>query len=122
VLKTHCAHNTKPYQQTQEAWIISTKIISTMHSIRSASFLCHKNGCAGASHAWCSLETKPDAKTINLCVNDPLHKEPKVSMAKRIISGDLLEESWIEFDVEGEQYEKEYLESLLALNQSPAHS
>jgi hypothetical protein len=43
-------------------------------------------------------------------------------MAKRIISGDLLEESWIEFDVEGEQYEKEYLESLLALNQSPAHS
>jgi hypothetical protein len=71
--------------------------------------------------SWCSLETKPDAKTIDLC-NNPLHKEPKVSMAKRIISGDLFEESWIELDSEVEQYEKEYLESLPASNRSAAHS
>lgn len=31
--------------------------------------------------SWCSNETKVDAKTIDLC-NNPLHKEPKVSMAK----------------------------------------
>jgi Glucosyltransferase 24 len=31
--------------------------------------------------SWCSNETKADAKTIDLC-NNPLHKEPKVSMAK----------------------------------------
>jgi len=60
---------------------------------------------------WCSDETKPDAKTIDLC-NNPLHKEPKVSMAKRIISGELFEESWVELDAEVELYEKEYLESV----------
>ena len=57
--------------------------------------------------SWCSDETKADSKTIDLC-NNPLHKEPKVSMAKRIISGDLFEESWIELDAEVEKYEKEY--------------
>ena len=31
--------------------------------------------------SWCSIETKANAKTIDLC-NNPLHKEPKVSMAK----------------------------------------
>ena len=31
--------------------------------------------------SWCSMETKADSKTIDLC-NNPLHKEPKVSMAK----------------------------------------
>ena len=31
--------------------------------------------------SWCSNETKADSKTIDLC-NNPLHKEPKVSMAK----------------------------------------
>ncbi|KAL3917350.1 MAG: hypothetical protein SGILL_004755, partial [Bacillariaceae sp.] len=61
--------------------------------------------------SWCSLETKPDAKTIDLC-NNPLHKEPKVSMAKRIISGELFEESWIELDDEVEKYEKEYLDGI----------
>jgi len=34
---------------------------------------------------WCSQETKPQAKTIDLCQN-PLTKEPKIVMARRIIS------------------------------------
>jgi UDP-glucose:glycoprotein glucosyltransferase len=63
--------------------------------------------------SWCSDETKADAKTIDLC-NNPLHKEPKVSMAKRIISGELFEESWVELDAEVEMYEKEYLGSIEA--------
>ena len=54
--------------------------------------------------SWCSNETKVTAKTIDLC-NNPLHKEPKVSMAKRIISGELFEESWTELDEEVESYE-----------------
>jgi len=58
--------------------------------------------------SWCSNETKAEAKTIDLC-NNPLHKEPKVSMAKRIISGDLFAESWIELDAEVERYENEYI-------------
>jgi len=33
---------------------------------------------------WCSQETKPTAKTIDLCQN-PLTKEPKIVMAQRII-------------------------------------
>jgi len=60
---------------------------------------------------WCSDESKKTAKTIDLC-NNPEHKEPKVSMAKRIISGDLFEESWIELDAEVDRYEREYLDSL----------
>ncbi|KAG7352641.1 glycosyl transferase family protein [Nitzschia inconspicua] len=63
--------------------------------------------------SWCSNETKANAKTIDLC-NNPLHKEPKVSMAKRIISGELFQESWIELDAEVEKYEKEYLAELSA--------
>jgi UDP-glucose:glycoprotein glucosyltransferase len=61
--------------------------------------------------SWCSDETKADAKTIDLC-NNPLHKEPKVSMAKRIISGDLFEESWVELDAEVEKHEQQYFESI----------
>eukprot|EP00927_Polykrikos_kofoidii_P048714 TRINITY_DN42937_c0_g1_i1.p1 TRINITY_DN42937_c0_g1~~TRINITY_DN42937_c0_g1_i1.p1 ORF type:complete len:1752 (+),score=262.72 TRINITY_DN42937_c0_g1_i1:725-5257(+) len=34
---------------------------------------------------WCSQETKAEAKTIDLCQN-PLTKEPKIVMAKRIIA------------------------------------
>ena len=49
--------------------------------------------------SWCSEKTKKTAKTIDLC-NNPQHKEPKVSMAKRIISGELFNESWIELDEE----------------------
>jgi UDP-glucose:glycoprotein glucosyltransferase len=60
--------------------------------------------------SWCSDETKATAKTIDLC-NNPLHKEPKVSMAKRIISGELFNESWVELDQEVEGYEREFLES-----------
>lgn len=58
--------------------------------------------------SWCSDETKATAKTIDLC-NNPLHKEPKVSMAKRIIDGPLFNESWVQLDAEVEKYEKEYL-------------
>jgi len=48
---------------------------------------------------WCSDETKATAKTIDLC-NNPQHKEPKLTMAKRVISGNLFEESWEELDEE----------------------
>jgi Glucosyltransferase 24/Thioredoxin-like domain/UDP-glucose:Glycoprotein Glucosyltransferase len=58
--------------------------------------------------SWCSDESKEASKTIDLC-NNPLHKEPKVSMAKRIISGNLFQESWTELDAEVEIYEQEYL-------------
>lgn len=61
--------------------------------------------------SWCSDETKVTAKTIDLC-NNPEHKEPKVSMAKRIISGQLFNESWVELDAEVERYEEDYLLSL----------
>lgn len=57
--------------------------------------------------SWCSEETKATAKTIDLC-NNPLHKESKISMAKRIISGDLFPESWVELDAEVEQYDKDW--------------
>ena len=61
--------------------------------------------------SWCSDDTKATAKTIDLC-NNPLHKEPKVNMAKRIISGPLFKESWVELDAEVDGYEKAYLASL----------
>lgn len=57
--------------------------------------------------SWCSDESKAQAKTIDLC-NNPMHKEPKVSMAKRVINGDLFEESWVELDAEVKQYEEEF--------------
>lgn len=49
--------------------------------------------------SWCSGETKAQAKTIDLC-NNPKHKEPKLEMAKRVISGELFPESWVELDQE----------------------
>jgi UDP-glucose:glycoprotein glucosyltransferase len=61
--------------------------------------------------SWCSDETKSLAKTIDLC-NNPEHKEPKVSMAKRIISGSLFNESWVELDAEVEGYEKDYIQAM----------
>lgn len=61
---------------------------------------------------WCSDETKATAKTIDLC-NNPMHKEPKIAMAKRIISGELFNESWVELDEEVRRYEDEYRKSLL---------
>lgn len=57
--------------------------------------------------SWCSDDTKATAKTIDLC-NNPLHKEPKVSMAKRVISGPLFNESWVELDAEVESYDAAY--------------
>lgn len=62
---------------------------------------------------WCSDSSKKNAKTIDLC-NNPLHKEPKLDMARRIISNSnstnttkginkdkgLFEESWVELDDE----------------------
>jgi len=55
--------------------------------------------------SWCADDTKEKAKTIDLC-NNPLHKEPKVTMAKRVISGSLFKESWVELDAEVEEYER----------------
>jgi UDP-glucose:glycoprotein glucosyltransferase len=49
--------------------------------------------------SWCSDGTKAAAKTIDLC-NNPMHKEPKLAMAKRVISGPLFPESWVELDEE----------------------
>lgn len=60
--------------------------------------------------SWCSDESKAASKTIDLC-NNPLHKENKVSMAKRIISGPLFQESWVELDEEVARFDQEYLAS-----------
>jgi UDP-glucose:glycoprotein glucosyltransferase len=68
--------------------------------------------------SWCSDETKASAKTIDLC-NNPLHKEPKVSMAKRVVSGPLFNESWVELDAEVERYDELYRASL---TQSQVHA
>uniref|UniRef100_A0AAV1UZR4 UDP-glucose:glycoprotein glucosyltransferase n=1 Tax=Peronospora matthiolae TaxID=2874970 RepID=A0AAV1UZR4_9STRA len=57
--------------------------------------------------SWCSDETKAVAKTIDLC-NNPKHKEPKLDMAKRIIAGELFDESWIELDQEIKDVETQY--------------
>lgn len=48
---------------------------------------------------WCSDSSKSKAKTIDLC-NNPLHKEPKLDMARRVISGPLFNESWTQLDEE----------------------
>ena len=49
--------------------------------------------------SWCSNETKSSAKTIDLC-NNPLHKEPKVSMAKvRAYKVDILNQSHASFKI-----------------------
>ncbi|CAB9500382.1 UDP-glucose:glycoprotein glucosyltransferase [Seminavis robusta] len=71
--------------------------------------------------SWCSDETKATAKTIDLC-NNPLHKEPKVSMAKRVISGPLFEESWVELDEVVDGYQKEWQASTLSDASSSAEA
>lgn len=48
---------------------------------------------------WCSDSSKSQAKTIDLC-NNPLHKEPKLDMARRVVSGPLFNESWTQLDEE----------------------
>lgn len=40
---------------------------------------------------WCSMETLPDAKTIDLC-NNPLTKTPKLQVARELIP------EWVEYD------------------------
>ncbi|MCO5110351.1 MAG: hypothetical protein M9929_05840 [Burkholderiaceae bacterium] len=49
--------------------------------------------------SWCSDASKAAAKTIDLC-NNPRFKEPKLDMAKRVISGPLFPESWVQLDAE----------------------
>jgi UDP-glucose:glycoprotein glucosyltransferase len=49
--------------------------------------------------SWCSDSTLSTAKTIDLC-NHPKTKEAKLDMARRIISGEHFEESWVELDKE----------------------
>ena len=51
--------------------------------------------------SWCSDGSKEASKTIDLC-NNPLHKEPKLDMARRVISGELFHESWVELDAEAQ--------------------
>ncbi|CEG40520.1 udpglucose:glycoprotein glucosyltransferase [Plasmopara halstedii] len=58
--------------------------------------------------SWCSDDTKATAKTIDLC-NNPKHKEPKLEMAKRIIAGELFDESWTELDQEIKDAEANYI-------------
>lgn len=58
--------------------------------------------------SWCSMESKKDAKTIDLC-NNPLHKEPKLDMAKRVISGELFERNWVSLDDEIHEFENSIL-------------
>ena len=57
--------------------------------------------------SWCSDDTKKTAKTIDLC-NNPLFKEPKLDMAKRVISGELFDKSWVEMDEVVRDIEKKY--------------
>jgi UDP-glucose:glycoprotein glucosyltransferase len=54
--------------------------------------------------SWCSDESKAAAKTIDLC-NNPMRKEPKLDMARRIINGSLFQESWDELDQEVKRIE-----------------
>jgi UDP-glucose:glycoprotein glucosyltransferase len=50
--------------------------------------------------SWCSDDSKAAAKTIDLC-NNPRWKEPKLDMARRVISGPpLFNESWVQLDEE----------------------
>ncbi|TYZ69195.1 hypothetical protein PybrP1_004166 [[Pythium] brassicae (nom. inval.)] len=58
--------------------------------------------------SWCSAESKARAKTIDLC-NNPKHKEPKLDMAKRVISGELFPESWLELDQEIRDAETQFV-------------
>lgn len=59
--------------------------------------------------SWCSDESKVQAKTIDLC-NNPKHKEPKLDMAKRVISGELFPESWVELDQEIKDAEAQFFQ------------
>ena len=49
--------------------------------------------------SWCSNDSLATAKTVDLC-NNPRYKEPKLSMAQRVVAGPLFSESWVELDAE----------------------
>ena len=51
---------------------------------------------------WCGNETKPAAKTIDLC-NNPLTKEPKLQGARRIVT------EWPALDAEAQAFTAEVL-------------
>ena len=51
---------------------------------------------------WCGNETKPAAKTIDLC-NNPLTKEPKLQGARRIVA------EWPALDAEAQAFTAEVL-------------
>ncbi len=53
--------------------------------------------------SWCSDASKAASKTIDLC-NNPRFKEPKLSMARRIVNGSLFPESWDELDAEASKF------------------
>lgn len=57
--------------------------------------------------SWCSDESKAHAKTIDLC-NNPRYKENKLDMARRVVSGALFNESWVELDEEVRAIEKQW--------------
>jgi len=64
--------------------------------------------------SWCSDASKVTSKTIDLC-NNPEFKEPKLSMAKRIIDGPpTFNESWVELDDEVKAIEDAALRSAAA--------
>jgi UDP-glucose:glycoprotein glucosyltransferase len=52
------------------------------------------------------------AKTIDLC-NNPQHKESKLDMARRVVSGPLFNESWVELDGEVKAFESKVAPLLL---------
>jgi UDP-glucose:glycoprotein glucosyltransferase len=62
--------------------------------------------------SWCSDASKAAAKTIDLC-NNPKHKEPKLSMAKRVINGTLFPESWEQLDAEATELSERIEQGLL---------
>lgn len=47
--------------------------------------------------SWCDQRSKEEAMTIDLC-NNPMHKEPKLDMARRIVTKNYFPESWDELD------------------------
>lgn len=48
----------------------------------------------------------PHPPNANRTMYLPQHKEPKLDMAKRVISGPLFEESWVELDGEVRAFEE----------------
>jgi len=64
---------------------------------------------------WCSDETKPKAKTIDLC-NNPLTKAPKLDNALRIV------EEWPDYDGQIKALEEEIARGASASSSSSSSS